>query len=398
MTNRRLVSSSLAAVALVVASCATSNGASPPQQVTLDNVGVLPAQVPLTAATSLDNPVAETGVVSAGGSTRDSVEDVRVFMEGDSVLRGLTIGSPDALDLFVASLGWDLTVDARDGRFTDEGVRMIKSRASEVHEVLVTMLGNNYDGDPKRYAEDLTSLLLDYPDVKLFVMFTVPEFESEQREVNDVLRGLAAIDDRIVLVDWERISRTYDGVLGSDGLHPTEYGRLVLAQAIGLALGRAPGSIRASPCPGSVTATYRTGRRPTRARTRPRRRRRRPRPAALRRPRPRAGARPARPRPSPRPRRPPSRAPRRPPRRRRPRARRRPTSPRRPTDRRPPRLGHHLDSGRLLDDLLDDHDRAVHHHHHDHGPDDAHHHLGALRSAVVTGPGSRPNRPGFERR
>jgi hypothetical protein len=243
MTTRRLALLGSAALAFVVASCAASSGAPGPASSALERVGVLPAQAPLTLPD--DVPSTDGGTAGApfaeGGDTRTEVLDTRVFLEGDSVLRGLGIGSPDPLDLYVASLGWTLTLDAEDGRFTDEGVAKVLSRKNEVHDVLVTMLGNNYGGDPAAYEADLVELLMGFPDVKLFVMFTVPEYRAEQREVNDVLHRLAALDRRILLVDWDLLTRTYDALSG-DGIHPTVGGRDVLAQALGLALGKAPGA------------------------------------------------------------------------------------------------------------------------------------------------------------
>ena len=60
--------------------------------------------------------------------------------------------------------------------------------------------------------------------------------------MNDVLRTAAAVDPRLVLIDWERMSREIPGVLSDDRLHPTRYGADVLAQAVGITLGKAPGA------------------------------------------------------------------------------------------------------------------------------------------------------------
>lgn len=242
--SRRLATLSACALALVVGACGASNGAEPIETFTIEGIGVLPAQSPLTGGggASGAGPSVPDSILTTNEIEQLQITDNRVFLEGDSVMRGMAIGNPDALDLYVASLGWKLTVDAEVGRFTDEGVSEMKRRSTEVHQVVVAMLGNNYYGDVARFAGEITDMLESFPDVRLFVMFTVPEFEPAQREVNDVLRLAAGADDRLVLIDWERMSREIDGVMTSDGVHPTSYGADVLAQAIGLTLGLAPGA------------------------------------------------------------------------------------------------------------------------------------------------------------
>ncbi len=234
---------SACALALVIAACGTSEGAQQVETFTINGIGILPAQPPLAGDGPGGSPVGvPDSLLPSGEIERPPITDNRVFLEGDSVMRGMAIGNPDALDLYVAALGWKLTVDAEVSRFTEEGVSEMKRRSTDIHQVVVAMLGNNYNGDVARFAGEITGMLAAFPDVRLFVMFTVPEFEPAQREVNDVLRLAAATDDRLVLIDWERMSREIDGVLTSDGLHPTSYGADVLAQALGVTLGLAPGA------------------------------------------------------------------------------------------------------------------------------------------------------------
>jgi hypothetical protein len=104
------------------------------------------------------------------------------------------------------------------------------------------MLGNNYNGDEQDFRNLIRDVRDTLSDARKIVMFTVPEYEPKQKEVNDVLRQAAAEDPRFVLVDWETITRTVRGVLSGDDIHPTEYGAQVLAQLIGNALGKAPGA------------------------------------------------------------------------------------------------------------------------------------------------------------
>jgi hypothetical protein len=83
----------------------------------------------------------------------------------------------------------------------------------------------------------------------------VPVYAEKQNEVNLILRNAAAADNRVVLVDWEGYTRLVPAVLSNDDVHPTSYGADVIAQLIGLTLGRAPGGDPNVPLPvlGSTT-------------------------------------------------------------------------------------------------------------------------------------------------
>jgi hypothetical protein len=243
ISRRRLTVLSLAAASVFAGACAASNAneAEPPPSPTIGGVGVPPPQ--LGAAEGQSQPqiaTASSYVLDAGNAPQ--IDDNRVFMVGDSVMKAMTLGNPDALDYSVGALGWDVTVDAVVGRFTDQGLRVLEKRPDEIHQVVVLMLGNNYNGDEQDFRNLISDIRDTLSDTRKIVMFTVPEYEPKQKEVNDVLRQAAAEDPRFVLVDWETITRTVRGVLSGDDIHPTEYGAQVLAQLIGNALGKAPGA------------------------------------------------------------------------------------------------------------------------------------------------------------
>ena len=243
ISRRRLTVLSLAATTLFVGACTASNAneAAPPPSPTIGGVGVPPTQ--LDSPDGQVQPPIETAssfVLDPGNTPQ--IDDNRVFMVGDSVMKAMTLGNPDALDYSVGALGWDVTVDAVVGRFTDQGLRVLEKRPDEIHQVVVLMLGNNYNGDEQNFRELINQIRDTLVDTRKIVMFTVPEYEPKQKEVNAVLRQAAADDPRFVLIDWEAITRTVKGVLSGDGIHPTEYGAEVLAQLIGNALGKAPGA------------------------------------------------------------------------------------------------------------------------------------------------------------
>lgn len=187
--------------------------------------------------------------------TAPPITDPRVFMVGDSVLAATAIGQPDALDRNVARLGWEITVDARVSRFTDEGRRVVERRSDEIGQVLVVVLGHNYDGDEEGYRADLRAIFDAAPEVQLIVIVTVPLHEPMQAEVNRVIVEEAIRDPRVIVADWETVTRTFE-VLSGDDLHPTAYGAEVLAQLLGLTLGHAPGGDPSQPLPvlGEVTS------------------------------------------------------------------------------------------------------------------------------------------------
>ena len=244
--RRAVLVSALAA--LVVAGCGTSQGAQVPTAGTLAGIGVTPDQLgdPQGAALPTEPPRTTSAVTQPD---LPPLTDPRVFMVGDSVLLATTQGRPDALDTYVGSLGWQITVDARVSRFTDEGIRVLRKRRGEVHEVAVVLLGNNYGGNELQFAAQVDEILQMLDGVRVIVMLTVPVYDQKQNEVNDILRQAAATDSRIVLVDWEAYTRLDPSVLSGDDVHPTSYGADVIAQLIGLNLGHAPGGDPNAPLP-----------------------------------------------------------------------------------------------------------------------------------------------------
>ena len=121
--------------------------------------------------------------------------------------------------------------------------------------MVVVALGNNYGGDEVQFAAQVDELLQVLDGVRVIAMLTVPVYAEKQNEVNLILRNAAAADNRIVLVDWEGYTRLVPAVLSNDDVHPTTYGADVIAQLIGLTLGRAPGGDPNVPLPvlGSTT-------------------------------------------------------------------------------------------------------------------------------------------------
>ena len=232
--------------ALLASACArSSDGAQQPTRVTLSGIGVTPQQIDEQAKL----PTVPASTTTTTEPDLPPLTDPRVFMVGDSVLLATTQGSPDALDTYVGSLGWQITVDARVSRFTDEGLRVLRNRRDEVHEVAVVVLGNNYGGDETQFAAEVEGILETLDGVKVIVWLTVPVYDDKQQEVNLILRAAEAVDERLVVVDWEGYTRVDPRVLRDDGIHPSTFGADVIAQLIGVTLGRAPGADPNLPLP-----------------------------------------------------------------------------------------------------------------------------------------------------
>ena len=89
------------------------------------------------------------------------------------------------------------------------------------------MLGNNYRNDPEQFdeqIEDVLDLLAPAP----VLLLTVTEFEDAQVEVNYVLGAEAAERDNVQVVDWAKRTRHDDSLVGADGLHLSERGKVAL--------------------------------------------------------------------------------------------------------------------------------------------------------------------------
>jgi hypothetical protein len=102
------------------------------------------------------------------------------------------------------------------------------------------MLGNNYGADKavfSEYLEDIVDRLAPRPTVLL----TVTEFRPDRADVNDVIFEIAAENDNVRVVDWASETVDDPALVGGDGLHLSNEGRVRYADVVGRALGRAPG-------------------------------------------------------------------------------------------------------------------------------------------------------------
>ncbi len=243
----------LAAVALAAAGCGSTGQAAPPAVGTLGGVGVLPGVA--TAATAT-GPSTSAGSASSTSSTSTSFDlpsttvpadgpvgsrtaGNRLLLIGDSVLASTSQRYSNDMCNALVPLGWRVEVDAEVGRFIDFGARVLDRRLAAGWDATVVFLGSNYGGDQGEYAQGL-SAMVDRVSPMPVVLVTVSEFEANRREVNDVIRLVAAGHDNVVVLDWAVTTATTTGLLGADHLHLAPLGRAALAENVAAAFGPAP--------------------------------------------------------------------------------------------------------------------------------------------------------------
>jgi lysophospholipase L1-like esterase len=148
---------------------------------------------------------------------------------------------------------WRLRVDGRSGYTVAEQLPAAEALAEGDPSQVVVNLGTNdvIQGHPApRVDADLRELVGRFGAADCIHLVTINEsmavggadLAAPAREVNQAIRTLASEDPRIDVVDWAGIVRDDEatgrsgGPLLSDTVHPTERGKVVLAQAYGTAL------------------------------------------------------------------------------------------------------------------------------------------------------------------
>jgi hypothetical protein len=80
---------------------------------------------------------------------------------------------------------------------------------------------------------------LDLIDDRPVLLLTISRYKEEIDDANAVIRDLASEYENVSILDWSKLSSA-EGMLRSDGIHPTDEGRIVLATSLAKALGTAP--------------------------------------------------------------------------------------------------------------------------------------------------------------
>ena len=165
-----------------------------------------------------------TGAQSGGG----------VLVIGDS----LEVGTGPYLRQELRGVA-PLTVDARNGRPSPEGVEVLRSRLAPGHSVIVFDLGvNNDPALPQILASDLQTVRELAGDRCLVVAsFVRPPIGGRTIEAtNQVVRGFAAHTPGAQLVDWQGAAKADPGLLSPDGVHAFGSGYAVRAKLVAQAV------------------------------------------------------------------------------------------------------------------------------------------------------------------
>jgi hypothetical protein len=232
----------LSTVVVLAAACGSQGASIGPGPSGTIPVGGLPSVLP-----TVPPPTALQTTTTWRTTTTLALEDQigfqsrgnRVIVIGDSVIAATSTRYTDDMCKALVPLGWRVEVDAESGRFVEFGNDVLDQRLDAGWDAGVVLLGNNYRGSQSDYRDEL-SRIVDRLSPNPVVLLTVSEWEDSRKQVNEVIRELAADRDNVTIVDWATSTAENDGLTGNDNLHLTNAGRRALAEDVALALGAAP--------------------------------------------------------------------------------------------------------------------------------------------------------------
>jgi lysophospholipase L1-like esterase len=254
-TRRARLGAVLTAVGL--AACGAGEAASPASPPpTVGDIGELPDELsppPTTSAPPTTDPVARPRSTSpappetiAGESDYRfpigrTIDGNRLLVIGDSILAAISDRYGGQLCDRLVPLGWAVEVDAESGRDVTFGLQVLDDRLDAGWDAAVVMLGHNYRDDVQQFAADMEEIVRRLAP-RPTLLLTVTEFEPSRSEVNFVIRSLGHEYDNVRIVEWAERTRDAEELLGDDGLHLSEQGRLELATQIARPLLRVAGT------------------------------------------------------------------------------------------------------------------------------------------------------------
>lgn len=230
-----------------VAACGSAKSAGPgAPEATAAGVGSLPPGLEASDVTAVEDSV-ETGpsvditttVPPEGQSLAERADGNRILLIGDSIMSSISRRYGNQACELLVPQGWRVDVEAEKSRPVGFGLDVLDRVLDEGWDAFVILLGNNYGKDQEAFRSQLEEMLDEIAD-KPVLLLTVTEFEPRQREVNDVIRAVAAARGNVLLLEWAQITEER-ALLGRDGLHLTEQGRIALATHIAAQAGTANG-------------------------------------------------------------------------------------------------------------------------------------------------------------
>jgi len=252
--------------ALALAACGTGGSAAEPQsQPTVGNVGALPdygladtatnaapsSSAPSTAGQgdapsttnsadgSAEEPTVTTDTERVTGRVGASADGTRLLMIGDSIMAASDVANGGAMCAELVSRGWQVGMDAVEGRQPSTGVEVTRSRVDGDWDAAVVDLGSNYEDDPVAF-ESYVRQILDALSPMPVLLLTVSEYEERLAEVNFILRDIGRSYDNVRMLEWSERVRFDESLTGDDDLHLTDRGISAYVSMVGIALGDAP--------------------------------------------------------------------------------------------------------------------------------------------------------------
>ncbi|MBJ7328469.1 MAG: hypothetical protein JHC95_01140 [Solirubrobacteraceae bacterium] len=178
-------------------------------------------RVVLAAALAFIVAAIPAGAVAPAVSAQgDGATPVPALVVGDS----LAVGTKPFLDELLP--GYSVTWDAKSGRTTPQGLVALRARLREVTPaVVVISLGSNDGSSASRFQDRMRRVLALVPPTSCVIWPSIvrPPRKGEESGLNRVLRKMAKVDKRLVLIEWR--TAVLDGVVHlPDGLHPDAAG------------------------------------------------------------------------------------------------------------------------------------------------------------------------------
>lgn len=235
---RRLLPVIAGSALVVLSGCGGSGSAdTTTADVGFDGVGDVP---PTLLASVADTVEAVPSTVEPGGSAVGAFADGnRVLVLGDSIMESTTVRYGAAMCSELVPNGWAVDIVAENGQHVEYGVAALDERLDEGWDAAVVMLGSNYGGDQTAYEQQLDEIVSRLAP-RPTVLLTVTEFTESRQDVNESIRRVADRYDNTLVIDWAAETAADPSLLGDDGLHLSEDGKLRITGLIADTMGTAP--------------------------------------------------------------------------------------------------------------------------------------------------------------
>ena len=124
----------------LLAACGASEASGGPEIQATEETGAASSVVEVTMPRSTTTSVAAGPAESV--ADHPEVTDDRVYLVGDSITESIASRYSGVVCDALTPLGWNVTVDARQGRTTGEAVQSLRANRSRVGEVVSTSAGS----------------------------------------------------------------------------------------------------------------------------------------------------------------------------------------------------------------------------------------------------------------